>query len=85
MTANKGRSVVTERPFFKGEFVCHYDGELIDEKEAKKRHEEYDQEKGSYMLHFIHEGRKLWSVYQCCILESVPGRIVHFLFVIMMS
>lgn len=63
MTTNKGRSVVTDRPFYKGEFVCHYDGELIDEKEARKRYEEYSEEKGSYMFSFQHEGKKFWSAH----------------------
>jgi SET domain-containing protein len=60
MTENKGRSVVTCRPFYQGEFVCNYEGELIDEKEARKRNKEYGEQMGSFMLSFEHEGKKLW-------------------------
>ena len=60
MTENKGRAVVTERDFHKGEFVCLYGGELIDEREANRRFKEYHEDRGSFMLSFTHEGKKLW-------------------------
>lgn len=56
----KGRSVVTDRPFSKGEFVCHYVGELIDDKEARRRNAEYAIDKGSFLFFFEHSGERLW-------------------------
>ena len=34
---SKGRGVVTERPFAKGDFLCEYSGDLISLKEARVR------------------------------------------------
>ena len=62
MTNDKERSVVTDTPFCKGDFVCIYDGELLSSTEAERRLVEYEEEKGSFMFFFKHEGKKLWLV-----------------------
>jgi [histone H4]-lysine20 N-methyltransferase SETD8 len=58
----KGRGVVTTREFHKGEFVVEYAGELIDNKEAKRREEEYSQDDsiGCYMFKFKYLDRPFW-------------------------
>lgn len=52
--------MITDRPFSKGEFVCHYDGELIGAGEAMRRSEEYSEDKGNYQFYFEHNGEKVW-------------------------
>ncbi|KAL3271694.1 hypothetical protein HHI36_022166 [Cryptolaemus montrouzieri] len=74
---DKGRGVVAEKPFSKGEFVVEYSGDLIDIPEAKKREEMYamDQNTGCYMYYFKHNNQ------QYCI-DATPesdrlGRLVN--------
>lgn len=66
ITEAKGRGVVTTRPFARGEFVCEYAGELIGEKEAKLREEQYSEDPsvGCYMYFFIHKTTKWWYVFE---------------------
>ena len=40
-TEQKGRGVITTRPFQKGDFICSYSGELVTAKEAKEREKRY--------------------------------------------
>ncbi|XP_025837662.1 N-lysine methyltransferase KMT5A [Agrilus planipennis] len=56
----KGRGVVTTKPFKRGDFVVEYSGELIDMSEAKRREEEYaeDQNTGCYMYYFCHKNKQ---------------------------
>ena len=68
----KGRAVYTNRPFTKGEFICEYNGELIDCDEAKLREAIYaEQNKGSFMFYFQYK-RKMWYV-------EVAVRTVHLM------
>uniref|UniRef100_A0A182RS90 [histone H4]-lysine(20) N-methyltransferase n=1 Tax=Anopheles funestus TaxID=62324 RepID=A0A182RS90_ANOFN len=48
----KGRGIVTTRPFFKGEFVVEYIGDLISVSEAKQREQIYakDDNTGCYII-----------------------------------
>lgn len=59
---NKGRGVVTSRPFAKGEFVVEYIGELIDMQEADCREQLYakDENTGCYMYYFKHRNQQYW-------------------------
>lgn len=52
--------MITDRPFGKGEFICHYDGELIKDREARMKNAEYSDDKGSYQFYFEYNGEKLW-------------------------
>ena len=62
-TKEKGRGVVADRPFFNGQFICEYAGELLmDIKEARRREKEYPEEKGSFMFFFQYDGKKMWLV-----------------------
>lgn len=56
----KGRGVIAEKPFFKGDFVVEYSGELIDINEAKLREQKYaqDQSTGCYMYYFKHKNQQ---------------------------
>ncbi|GJQ85292.1 putative histone-lysine N-methyltransferase [Trypoxylus dichotomus] len=56
----KGRGVIAARPFFKGDFVVEYSGELIDINEAKSREQKYaqDQNTGCYMYYFKHKNQQ---------------------------
>ena len=51
--------MIADRPFSKGEFLCQYDGELIDHEEAKRRSANYSDE-GNFQFYFEHNGKKLW-------------------------
>ena len=50
----KGKGVVPTRPFRRGELICEYSGDLVSEKEAKSREEEYTKAPsiGCYMYYF---------------------------------
>ncbi|KAK9892407.1 hypothetical protein WA026_019857 [Henosepilachna vigintioctopunctata] len=74
---NKGRGIVADKYFKKGDFVVEYSGDLIDMAEAKKREEMYalDQNTGCYMYYFKHNNQ------QYCI-DATPetdrlGRLVN--------
>jgi histone-lysine N-methyltransferase SETD8 len=58
----KGRGVVSTRPFYHGDLICEYSGDLISEKEAVKRENEYleDPSIGCYMYFFMHRSKKWW-------------------------
>lgn len=58
----KGRGVITTRPFVKGEFVVEYIGDLIDIHEANKREQMYakDENTGCYMYYFKHKNQQYW-------------------------
>ena len=58
----KGRRVVPTRPFSRGELICEYSGELITEKEARSREDQYlkDSTIGCYMYYFTHKQTKWW-------------------------
>jgi len=58
----KGRGIVTNRHFSKGEFVVEYAGELIDLCEAKEREKSYaqDQNTGCYMYYFKYRNNQYW-------------------------
>lgn len=74
---DKGRGIVADRPFEKGDFVVEYSGELIDISEAKRREEKYamDPDTGCYMYYFKHNNQ------QYCI-DATPesdrlGRLIN--------
>ncbi|XP_054279776.1 histone-lysine N-methyltransferase PR-Set7 isoform X2 [Macrosteles quadrilineatus] len=56
MFEGKGRGVVAVRPFYRGQFVVEYVGELISSEEAREREQVYsqDQNTGCYMYYFKH-------------------------------
>jgi histone-lysine N-methyltransferase SETD8 len=58
--SDKGRGVVTSRPFTKGDFVVEYSGDLIDLNEARRRELQYaqDQNTGCYMYYFKHNDQQ---------------------------
>ena len=60
----KGRGVVATKPFSKGDFLCEYAGDLLMEKDAKKREEDYSHNSsiGCYMYYFTHKMEKWWYV-----------------------
>lgn len=59
---NKGRGIIANRSFAKGEFVLEYIGELISMTEANKRELKYakDDSTGCYMYYFKHNGQQYW-------------------------
>ncbi len=68
----KGRGVVAERVFARGEFVVEYAGDLIDVCEAKQRESDYsmDLSTGCYMYYFKHKGKQY-----CIDATSETGRL----------
>jgi histone-lysine N-methyltransferase SETD8 len=62
MFEGKGRGVVAVRPFYKGQFVVEYVGELITSEEARIREQIYSQEQntGCYMYYFKHHNVQYW-------------------------
>lgn len=56
----KGRGVVAEKEFKRGDFVVEYAGELIDLLAAKEKESEYSQDitKGCYMYYFNHRDKQ---------------------------
>ncbi|XP_045467257.1 N-lysine methyltransferase KMT5A [Harmonia axyridis] len=56
----KGRGIVADKQFKRGDFVIEYSGDLIEISEAKKREEMYatDQNAGCYMYYFEHNNHK---------------------------
>ena len=60
-----GRGVFATIPFSPGQYVCRYEGELIDHVEAKKREVEYrkDSSLGSFMFYFRWgKQQKTWCI-----------------------
>lgn len=59
---DKGRGIVANRSFTRGEFVVEYIGDLIDHNEADRREEVYakDAEFGCYMYYFKHKEQHWW-------------------------
>ena len=59
MFPGKGRGVVAEKTFKKGEFVVEYSGDLIDLDTAKQRDKDYKENKdvGCYMYYFSFMGK----------------------------
>lgn len=60
----KGKGVVATRCIKKDDLICEYSGELLPQKEAKKREEVYSEnpEIGCFMYFFSHKERKWWYV-----------------------
>ena len=58
----KGRGVVANRAFSKGEFVVEYVGDLINVQEARKREKLYqeDSNAGCYMYYFKYNDVHYW-------------------------
>ncbi|XP_017769249.1 PREDICTED: histone-lysine N-methyltransferase pr-set7 isoform X2 [Nicrophorus vespilloides] len=56
----KGRGVVANKMFQRGDFVVEYSGDLIDTAEAKRREVKYaqDQNTGCYMYYFKHKSQQ---------------------------
>ncbi|XP_046682661.1 histone-lysine N-methyltransferase PR-Set7 isoform X2 [Homalodisca vitripennis] len=56
MFEGKGRGIVAVQPFYRGQFVVEYAGELITSDEAREREQLYaqDQNTGCYMYYFKH-------------------------------
>lgn len=74
---NKGRGVVAERRFERGEFVIEYIGDLISMADATEREQQYalDDNAGCYMYYFKHKNQ------QYCIDATIDtgklGRLVN--------
>lgn len=68
----KGRGIVTTRPFMKGEFVVEYIGDLITVSEAKDREQIYaeDDNTGCYMYYFKHK-----NVQHCIDATAESGKL----------
>lgn len=68
----KGRGIVTTRPFMKGEFVVEYIGDLITVAEAKEREQIYaeDDNTGCYMYYFKHK-----SIQHCIDATAETGKL----------
>lgn len=68
----KGRGIVTTRPFLKGEFVVEYIGDLITVSEAKEREQIYaeDDSTGCYMYYFKHK-----NVQHCIDATAESGKL----------
>lgn len=68
----KGRGIVTTRPFMKGEFVVEYIGDLITVSEAKEREQIYaeDDNTGCYMYYFKHK-----NVQHCIDATAESGKL----------
>lgn len=64
MFEGKGRGVVAVQPFYRGQFVVEYAGELITSEEAREREQVYaqDQNTGCYMYYFKHHNIQYWLV-----------------------
>ena len=58
----KGRGVVAQRDFSRGEFVVEYAGDLIDVGMAKELELKYslDLSTGCYMYYFKHKSKQYW-------------------------
>lgn len=56
----KGRGIVADKHFERGDFVVEYGGDLIDVSEAKRRELKYaqDQNTGCYMYYFKHKDQQ---------------------------
>lgn len=49
------------KAFKKGDFLSEYKGDLINEKEAARREEQYAKEmQGCYMFYFRQNGKLMW-------------------------
>lgn len=59
---DKGRGVIANRLFERGDFVVEYSGDLIHSTEAKRRELIYaqDRTKGCYMYYFKHGNLQYW-------------------------
>lgn len=61
-TRDKGRGVVADKLFQKGDFLCNYKGDLITKAEGERRMEQYGADLGSFLFFFNHNGNDLWFV-----------------------
>lgn len=61
----KGRGVIATQTFRQGDLLCEYSGDLITEKEAVTREDDYlkDPTIGCYMYFFMHKSKKWWYVF----------------------
>ena len=61
--SEKGRGIIAERNFIKGEFLCEYVGELVDFKTAKKLESRYamDPVIGCFLFYFNFNGKR-WCI-----------------------
>lgn len=59
---DKGRGLVADRDFARGEFVVEYVGDLIDQTEAHRRELLYarDVKFGCYMYYFKYKEQQWW-------------------------
>lgn len=62
LTDDKGRGIIAECPFKRGDFLCCYRGEMISKAEGERRKNEYKEDLGSYLFFFKHNGNDLWFV-----------------------
>ena len=67
----KGRAVRTVRKFSKGDFVCEYEGELVNKKTSKEREQLYGPYKMCYMFYFSSGSKNL------CIDATDEGKFGH--------
>lgn len=60
----KGRAVVAEKSFAKGEFICEYAGDLITRAEGEQRDKVYAKDPLTghlgYTYYFEHYNKKWW-------------------------
>lgn len=71
----KGRGVVAERPFKRGDFVVEYAGDLIDQQEARAREKEYTRDdRGCYMYYFSYKNK-----HYCVDATDESGRLGRLL------
>lgn len=62
LTEEKGKGVVAEKGFQKGDFLCCYRGNLLSKAEGDRRQVEFKEELGSYLFFFKYKGKDLWLV-----------------------
>ena len=55
-----GRGVFTKIPFYKGDFLLEYQGELISAEEAEKRELHYSNDVSSFLFYFQDDHKHLW-------------------------
>ncbi|UXI17886.1 leucine rich domain-containing protein [Sarcoptes scabiei] len=59
---DKGKAIIATAMIRKGSFICEYSGDLIDIETAKKREQDYEQEKAGCYMYYFNWNSNVWCV-----------------------
>ena len=72
-----GHGVFTTKQFKEGEFLLHYDGDLLSSTEARKKRRSYDPSIGTFQYEFRYREKRLWYVANLKFLHVIHDIILY--------